>query len=378
MLNRWFLTGDIPLARCIKYHHDAWLVVVSYLVAAFAAYTAFHLIARVHAAASQTARHIWLVTAGLSMGLGIWAMHFIAMLAVDIPIAIRFNLPVTALSAGFAILASTIAFHIVAGDTRSRTRLGLAGLVLGSGVGLMHYVGMAALRMPAHIYYDPWLFALSVVVAVVLATTALFALLALPRLSSGRLPLARLIGAAVMGLAIVLMHCTGMFATYFYPEAGFQDTGEFFDPTVMATAIAFVTLLIVGLALVAALFERRAERAEAMLRDAVDSISEGFVIYGATDRLVMCNEGFRQIYGRSAEVLAPGTRFEDILRQGLAKGEYVDARGREDPWLAEQLHQHREAKGAIEQPLSNDSWVLITERRMRNCGIAGLRSTSAN
>ena len=127
MLSRWFLTDDVPLALCATYHHQPGLVVVSYLIAAFAAYTAFHLIARVRAAGTVATRLSWLATAGLSMGFGIWAMHFVAMLAVEIPIDIRYDLPITVLSAGFAVLASAIAFDLVADDTTSRIRLGLAG-----------------------------------------------------------------------------------------------------------------------------------------------------------------------------------------------------------------------------------------------------------
>src|ERR1700676_2013649 len=154
MLSHWFLSGDISLALCIPYRHAVWYVAVSYLVAAFAAYTAFDLIGRVRAAPNRSARLVWLITAGLSMGFGIWAMHFIAMLAVEIPIPVRFDLPLTALSAGFSALASAVALHIVADASRNRVRLGLAGIVLGSGIGLMHYTGMTALHMPAHIYYD--------------------------------------------------------------------------------------------------------------------------------------------------------------------------------------------------------------------------------
>jgi PAS domain S-box-containing protein len=373
MLSHWFLTGNELLALCTPYRHDPWFVVVSYLVATFAAYTAFDLIARVRAAGSRSTRLLWLMTAGLSMGFGIWAMHFIAMLAVEIPIPVRFDLPLTALSAGFAALASAVAFHIVADASRNRVRLGLAGIVLGSGIGLMHYTGMAALRMSAHIYYDPRLFALSVVVAVVLSTVALFVLSALPKFSDGRLVLARLMGSALMGLAIVLMHYTGMFATYFYPEAGGPESGVLFDPSIMATAIAAVSLLIVGLALSAALFDRRAERAEIFLRDAVNSISEGFVIFDREDRFVMCNEAYRQIYPGSANLLVPGTRFEEIVRDKFGQGVYADARESEDEWLIEQLRNHREAKCAVEQKLSNGSWVLVTDRRMANGGIAGLR-----
>jgi NO-binding membrane sensor protein with MHYT domain len=123
MLNRWFLTDGFPIALCLPYHQDASLVVVSYAVAACAAYAAFQLVDRVRAASGQTSRGMWLTTAGVSMGLGIWATHFIAMLAVEIPTAIGFEVPLTVLSAGFAIAASTAAFAIVA-----REGNGLVGL----------------------------------------------------------------------------------------------------------------------------------------------------------------------------------------------------------------------------------------------------------
>jgi len=158
MFSGWFLTRDIPLSRCVQFHYNALLIGLSYLVAAFAAYTAFHLIECVRAAETVNARRVWLAIAGISMGFGIWAMHFIAMLAVEMPIPVGYDLQVTALSAGFAVFASWAAFGLV---ENKRQNLFAAGIVLGVGIDLMHYAGMAALRMAAHIYYDPWLVVLS-------------------------------------------------------------------------------------------------------------------------------------------------------------------------------------------------------------------------
>lgn len=118
---------------------------------------------------------------------------------------------------------------------------------------------------------------------------------------------------------------------------------------------------------------QRAERAETMLRDAVDSISEGFVIFDREDRLVMCNDAYRRIYSRCADAMVPGARFEDIQRAAVVKGEYLDAEGREGEWLAERLHEHQALKGPIEQRLRGGRYVLVSERRMSNGGIAALR-----
>jgi PAS domain S-box-containing protein len=113
--------------------------------------------------------------------------------------------------------------------------------------------------------------------------------------------------------------------------------------------------------------------AQETLGDAVDSISEAFVIWDCDDRLVMCNEPYRQLYAGQTETLRPGQRFEDKLRTGAYSGIYPDAVGREEEWVAERLATHRELSGAVEQPLSDGRVVLITERRMRNGGAAGLR-----
>jgi len=118
----------------------------------------------------------------------------------------------------------------------------------------------------------------------------------------------------------------------------------------------------------------RAEQAETLLRDAVDSLSEGFVIFDREDRFVMCNEVYRQIYAEGAEYLVPGVSFEEFVCAVHANGGgNADWRGREAEWVAERLRRHTEAKDAIEFRLGDGSWYLVTDRRMKNGGIAGLR-----
>ena len=119
--------------------------------------------------------------------------------------------------------------------------------------------------------------------------------------------------------------------------------------------------------------EQRLRVAQETLRDAVDSISEAFVIFDADDRLVMCNEAYRRLYPASVPLMDAGARFADLLRDGLATGLYPDAVGREEAWLADRIREHYHPTGAVEGPHSDGRWVLITERPMRNGGVAGLR-----
>ena len=112
---------------------------------------------------------------------------------------------------------------------------------------------------------------------------------------------------------------------------------------------------------------------DALLRDAIDSIAEGFVIYDADDRFVLCNEAYRQLYRENAGAFQPGARYEDIMRTALATGRYPEAVGREAEWLAEWMRKHHQSVATVESQLKDGRWVLVSERRMANGGIVGLR-----
>ncbi|SFQ02724.1 hypothetical protein SAMN05421853_101343 [Roseivivax halotolerans] len=106
---------------------------------------------------------------------------------------------------------------------------------------------------------------------------------------------------------------------------------------------------------------------------AVQELPDGFVLFDADDRLVMCNEKYRQLYSKSAPAIVPGATFEDILRYGLKHGQYLDAVGREEEWLAERLASHRRPEIVLEQPLDDGRWLRIFERRTSDGARVGLR-----
>ena len=119
--------------------------------------------------------------------------------------------------------------------------------------------------------------------------------------------------------------------------------------------------------------EEALKQSEARLMTALESIDDGFVLYDADDRLVLCNSKYREIYKDSAEYIIPGARFEDIIRKGAEQGQYVEAVGRVDEWVAERLAYHRAANQVLEQPLSDGRWLQIADRRTRDGGYAGIR-----
>jgi len=118
--------------------------------------------------------------------------------------------------------------------------------------------------------------------------------------------------------------------------------------------------------------EQQLRAAQQTLRDAVDSISEGFVIYDRDDCFVMCNEPYRRLYPQAADLMVLGTSFEEIMWAGLDAGWYAEAIGCETEWLADRMHRHDHSSGPVEQRLADGRCLMICERRMQNGGNAGL------
>jgi len=118
----------------------------------------------------------------------------------------------------------------------------------------------------------------------------------------------------------------------------------------------------------------RAESTARLLKDSVETISEGFAIYDANDHLVICNSKYLDIYQLSSESITPGTPFEDILRLGIENGQYPSALGRENEWVEERIYHHRNPSGPIEQSLPNGHWLRISEHKMPDGYIAGIRT----
>src|SRR5712672_946408 len=241
--------------------YDPYLVALSILVAAFASYTALDLGGRV-AAAQGLARRVWLAAAAITMGGGIWSMHFVAMLAFIMPTPMSYDIGLTALSLGVAMFVTSGGFYVISRQSGSPLRLVLSGSFMGLGIAAMHYTGMAAMRGHAELSYDPLFVAFSLVIAVGASTVALW--LAFRTTDLGQ----KLIAAVVMGLAVSGMHYTGMRAAIFTAHGPLHEApiNAGLDQTNLALAVAGFTFITLAFASVASLFERK--RAEEALRQA--------------------------------------------------------------------------------------------------------------
>ncbi|MDE1893891.1 MAG: EAL domain-containing protein [Xanthomonadaceae bacterium] len=236
--------------------YDYGLVAISYLVASLASYVALDMAGRITASQGSTSRW-WLFAGGTAMGVGIWSMHFIGMLAFTLPIPQGYDLAITLYSLLIAIAASTYALWLVSQPTLPHRRLLGGALVLGAGIAAMHYTGMAAMRMVPGIDYDPWWFTLSIVVAIASAGAALWIAHHL-RSEGRRIHRIRALAALVMGLAVAGMHYIGMAAARF-PAGSYCGAalGHGVSSQWLACLVGVSSFAILGMAIVVSLLDRR-------------------------------------------------------------------------------------------------------------------------
>ena len=236
------------------------LVVLSVFVAIFASYVALNL---AHSVTSTRGRPrvIWLTCGALAMGVGIWSMHFVGMLAFEMPgMAMAYDIPLMILSILVAVGASALALYIVSQPVVPMTSIIAGGIVMAVGIAGMHYIGMYSMRMDAVIEWNFFLILLSVMIALGASFAALKILVELRDKSDRLLPMS--FASTIMGFAIAGMHYTGMFAATFYHVDSHQIRKEDLLVTDNLTMMVIAsTLLILGLALIGSVGHRIISRA---------------------------------------------------------------------------------------------------------------------
>jgi PAS domain S-box-containing protein len=279
-------------------HHSPLLVVLSVIVAALASYTALSLTGRV-AAARGGARAAWLFGGAWAMGTGIWSMHFLGMLAFRLPVPIGYASFELISSYFIAIFASLLALFVA--SRRSVQWYSIAGgaVLLGAAISGMHYMGMAAVRVPAELTYHAGWVTASIVIAVVASVAALLIALSFRTDSKGR-ELRKLAAGVAMGLAIAGMHYTAMYAAHFgEPEATSAISGALIlDTTSMAWAVLVTSLIVLPFAIVSARIDRHMSNARVQAAEALRNREERFraLIENAEDGILIMSELGATIY----------------------------------------------------------------------------------
>jgi PAS domain S-box-containing protein len=296
---QYFLFRDGSPTALLLANYQPWLVVLSLVVASLTSALGLQLAGMARTVGTGRLRQLTLLSGSLAMGGGIWAMHFIGMLAFNLCTRVTFDAGITLASMLPAVLASWVALNLLSRGTLGRSAWVLGGVLVGAGIGAMHYTGMAAMELSAELRYDPLWFGASIVVAVLLAMLALWVRFGLEHRVSKLT--AVLLGGLVMGCAIAGMHYTAMGAARFVGSPDELCVDGVDRNGFMALAITVVTLTISlltaganGLLRYRALnrqLGREQERIQALLDTAVDGIvtidRDGLIrsFNGAAERL---------------------------------------------------------------------------------------------
>src|SRR5260221_2409973 len=325
---------------CLTGEHDWRLVLLAGLVCFVASIVAVNIFHRAIASQART-RLIWIAIAGAAIGYGIWATHFIAMLAYEPGVSTGYGIILTALSLAAAMILTSSGFGFAA-SAHGRWRAALGGAIIGAGIASMHYLGMWALEVPGYVTWSLDLVSASIALGMLLGYSALaIALRYKDRWGT-------FAAALVLTLAIVSHHFTAMGAVQIVPDPTQASDALSLSPAFLALAIAGVALSVLGMSLIGVLADRRLagrtrkfeeiisqlslaqqqvegsqrelQEQKIRLDSAINHMGEGLCMFDAEKRLVVCNERYAKMYRLPPELLRTGTPHRDIINHRIASG----------------------------------------------------------
>jgi len=387
---------------CLTVEHDWRLVLLAGLVCFIASVVAVHIFHRAITSHART-RLIWIAIAGAAIGYGIWATHFIAMLAYAPGVPTGYGIALTALSLAAAMILTSCGFWFSA-NAPGGWRAPIGGAIIGAGIASMHYIGMWALEVPGRVTWSLDLVFVSIVLGMVLGFAALAFAVRYKDLWG------TLVAALFLTLAIVSHHFTAMGAIEIIPDPLRGPDALSLSPNFLALMIAGVALSVLGMSFVGVLADRRlasrtlrfeeiidqlslaqqqVEGSQRELREqklrldsAINHMGEGLCMFDAQKRLVMCNDRYGKMYGLPQELLRPGTLHQDIIRHritsGILRGETNDRAAQQVLSTLAALPTNATASRIDElsdgrfvcvtrQPMSGGGWVAthldVTEQR---------------
>jgi diguanylate cyclase (GGDEF)-like protein/PAS domain S-box-containing protein len=357
----------LQVLTCLTIEHDRRLVALAFVICVLASSVTISLFHRAQATEGR-ARSVWLGLCAAAGGCGIWATHFIAMLAFEPNVSAGYNLGLTILSLISAAIISGAGFNTALRDGSRRAAV-VGGSVVGIGIAAMHFAGMLALELPGQITWS-----LDFVFAS-LMLGGLFGALAL-LVASRRDNLSHSLAASgLLALAILSLHFTAMAGVIFLPDPTHSVDAISLSPVSLSLVVAGAAAIILGLCLVAALTDRRSKdklRQQKVLLDAaLQNMSQGLCMFNAEGCAILFNERYVQLTGSSAASLK-GQRLLDLFKQRKAAGQFTgdpeeffeaimaDIRmGKSSTKIVES--GTRRVLRVTEQPMPNGGWVATLE-----------------
>jgi diguanylate cyclase (GGDEF)-like protein/PAS domain S-box-containing protein len=350
--------------------HDLRLVALAAVICFLASVAAVTLMHRAAAATGRT-RAIWVATAGAATGGGIWATHFIAMLAYEPGVAVAYGVVLTITSLVVAIAVTSLGFALAVGG-RARWSAPAGGAIVGVGVACMHYLGMSALELPGRVDWAAELVIASVVVGVAFAAAAV----ALARFDAR--PTYSVAAAVLLTLAIVSHHFTAMGAVCITADPARSIDALLMSPDALALTIAGAAIALLGMCIVAGIADRRAKH---LLRDrnllldaALNNMVQGVNMFDAQARLVLFNERYLQMYRLSPDVVKPGCTIRDLVENRIRNGTFfaIDPEKYIADLTGALLYDRKPSTKTLEledgrviavssQPMAGGGWVVTHE-----------------
>jgi len=290
--------------------YDYRLVALSVAIAILASYTALDLGGRVTASRGWV-RLLWLAGGATSMGVGIWSLHFVAMLAFTLPVPVEYDWPTVFLSLLAGIFASAVALFVVSRQTMGLLRVLAGGIFMGGGIVTLHYTAMAAMRLPAMCRYSPALVTLSVLLAIAGSLISLWLTFHF-RDEPARRTLRKAASALLMGAAIGSMHYTAMAAASFTPSAMVPDLSHTLSVSFLGAAgISAVSGMVLVLTLFTCLVDRLQEK-NSLLDELFEQVPQAVALTTADIRIVRVNREFTRLFGYTPQE-ALGRRISELI-----------------------------------------------------------------
>ena len=342
---------------CIVGQHDLRFVLVAAGICVAAALTAFRLFADAKAR-PQGARLLRIVLAALVAGIGIWSTHFVALLAYDPAVRSGYELAGTVASFLLPILGAGVAFALAAEKRTAGWTLG-AGVILGSGIALMHFTGMRAFQPAALIRLDTTYAVAAVVIGVALSIATMFAAQRSAR------PILYASGLFVLG--VCGLHFTGMTAVTLIPlgTSGATPPGALSNQ-MLAICVAAGALTVLCVANLITLEGWSRRRALIHLKDAIEPMAEGIAYFDSEDRVIVWNTRYAELVD-PAGVLEPGKSFRELLEGNVAAGAHPEAAGREQEWVEARLATRGQL--GTDEHKNGERWARAERRRTRDGGL---------
>jgi MHYT domain (predicted integral membrane sensor domain) len=297
----------------IRGSYDTILVIFSYVVSVVASYTVLDLVGRITSSTGRI-RWLWLLFGALAMGMGIWSMHFVGMLAFSLPVPVAYNLFTIILSVVVAIIASFIALYVVGRDQLTLRQLLGGGILLAIGISSMHYIGMAAMLID--ISYDPFYFILSIVIAFAASVAALWLSFYFRKGGKRGAAWKKLGSGLIMGAAIVGMHYIGMTAAHFYlGDKSSSSSGIILNQNWLGYFISGGTLFTLGLSLLGIYISNRFSYKDSEIQEKANEI------YQMNQELRQLNENLEQLVKERTAQLEQA--HDEAIKANMIKSQFL-------------------------------------------------------